>query len=259
MTSSPTIASRKRVLGLATLLTCLSVVGAAASGRAAAAEDQWEGLNRKVFVFNDTVDGKVLKPVAEGYVRVTPDPLQRGIGNLFANLRTPGTALNQFLQGKPKDGINDVGRFLLNSTVGVLGLIDVASRAGLAKHEEDFGQTFRVWGIGPGRFVMLPIFGPATTTDTVGRVLDTFTNPLVLISPTRDRYAFYAVDGIDTRADLLSAEGLISGDKYLFIRDAYLQRREYLVSDGTVEDDPFMDDDWDDEDYDDDYDDDLGD
>jgi phospholipid-binding lipoprotein MlaA len=259
MTSLRSFASHK-ALWLALRLTCLMAVGAAAPGLAAAAEDDWEGLNRKIFVFNDTLDGKILKPVAEGYVRVAPDPLQRGIGNLFDNLRTPATALNQFLQGKPRAGFSDVGRFLLNSTVGVVGLFDVASRAGLPKHDEDFGQTFRVWGLGPGRFVMLPFFGPATTTDTVGRVFDTFTNPVILVSPARDRYAIYAVDVLDTRADLLSIEGLISGDKYLFLRDAYLQRREYLASDGTDDEDPFMDEDWDDEDWEDEeYYDDVGD
>jgi phospholipid-binding lipoprotein MlaA len=173
---------------------------------------------------------------------------------VFENLGTPGTALNQFLQGKPGRGFSDVGRFLLNSTVGVVGIFDVASRAGLAKHEEDFGQTFRVWGAGPGRFVVLPFFGPSTTTDTFGRVFDTFTNPVILVTPLRDRIAIYAVDVIDTRADLLSVETLITGDRYLFIRDAYLQRRDYLAADGTVEDDPFLDEDWDDEDWDDDSD-----
>lgn len=237
----------------AALAISLAVAAVAVPVTVHGAEDPWENANRRVTTFNDAVDGAVLKPVAVGYDRIAPNPLQRGIGNLFDNLATPGIALNQFLQGKPRDGLNDVGRFLLNSTVGLVGLFDVASRAGLAKHEEDFGQTFRVWGAGPGRFVMLPFFGPATTTDAVGRVFDAFTNPLMLVTPLRDRYAFYAVDVIDTRADLLSAEALISGDRYLFIRDAYLQRREYLVTDGMIDDDPFMngdwDEDWDDEDY----------
>jgi phospholipid-binding lipoprotein MlaA len=229
------------------LLAGLAVVALSFPLAAAGAEDPWETANRRVAGFNDAIDGALLKPVAKSYDRVAPNPVQRGIGNVFENLTTPGIALNQFLQGKPRQGFSDVGRFVLNSTVGLVGLFDVASRAGLPKHEEDFGQTFRVWGIGDGRFVMLPFFGPATTTHAVGMVFDAFTNPLILVSPTRDRYALYAVNVIDSRAALLSAEALISGDRYLFIRDAYLQRREYLIADGMIEDDPFLDEDWDEE------------
>jgi phospholipid-binding lipoprotein MlaA len=235
MTSPPTFAS-----ALVVVLAILALAAPVAQG----AEDPWENANRRVAAFNDAIDGAVLKPVAQGYDRVAPNPLQRGIGNVFENLSTPGTALNQFLQGKPAQGFNDVGRFVLNSTVGLVGFFDVASRAGLAKHEEDFGQTFRVWGARPGRFVMLPFFGPSTTTHAVGRVFDAFTNPIILVTPLHDRYAIYAIDVIDTRADLLSAEALITGDRYMFIRDAYLQRREYLVADGMLEDDPFLDEDW---------------
>jgi phospholipid-binding lipoprotein MlaA len=237
---------------LAAVLTGLAVVATAVPAAGQSPEDPWENANRRVDAFNDTIDGAILKPVAKGYDRVAPSPVRRGVGNVFENLRTPGTALNQFLQGKPGRGFSDVGRFVLNSTVGVVGIFDVASRAGLAKHEEDFGQTFRVWGAGSGRFVVLPFFGPSTTTDAIGRVFDTFTNPVILVTPVRDRVAIYAVDVVDTRADLLSAEALITGDRYMFIRDAYLQRRDYLAADGVVEDDPFLDEDWDDEDWDDD-------
>ncbi|MFU8817215.1 MAG: VacJ family lipoprotein [Pseudomonadales bacterium] len=223
---------------------------------AQAQDDPWEPLNRRIFVVNDAVDRRVFRPVAKGYDRITPRPVRRGIGNVFENLRTPATALNQFLQGKPREGVSDVSRFLLNTTVGLAGFFDVASRSGLAKHEEDFGQTFRTWGVGSGPFMMVPFLGPATTTHAVGMVFDAFTNPLILVSPRRDQLALVAVDLIDTRADLLAVDQLISedADRYLFIRDAYLQRRQYLISDGQVDDDPFLDD-WDDDwDDDDDYD-----
>jgi phospholipid-binding lipoprotein MlaA len=201
--------------------------------------DPLEPANRKVFSFNDALDRWIVKPVARGYDKL-PDPIQRGLHNMFENLETPGTAINQFLQGKPNEGMSDLTRFLANSTFGLFGWFDVATKGGVPKHEEDFGQTFAVWGIGSGPFVMLPGLGPSTTTDTVGNVLDWFTNPVNLINPERDRYIVRGVDLIDTRAELLSVEQLMSGDRYLFMRDAYLQRREFLINDGVVEEDPFL-------------------
>jgi phospholipid-binding lipoprotein MlaA len=231
-------------------LACLAV--AAAPRTQADNVDPLEPVNRKVFWVNDTADRWVIRPVAKGYDRFVPGPLKRGVHNVLVNLGTPAVALNQFLQGKPRQGASDTGRFLLNSTVGILGLFDVASRGGLPRHDEDFGQTFGVWGIGSGPFLMLPARGPATVTDAVGSVLDFFTNPLNLITPSRDRYVAIGVDALDTRVQLLSVDGLISGDPYLFMRDAYLQRRQFLINDGLIEDDPFLDDfddDYDDEDY----------
>jgi phospholipid-binding lipoprotein MlaA len=236
------------------LALLLAVIAFAAVPVQAETQDPLEPVNRKVFRFNDALDRWILKPVARGYDRL-PDPMKRGIGNVFENLSTPGTAVNQFLQGKPREGLSDTTRFLVNSTFGLLGWFDVATRGGLAKHNEDFGQTFAVWGIGSGPFVMLPALGPSTTTDTVGRFLDFLTDPINLINPDRDRYIVRGVGLVDTRAGLLGAEKAISGDRYLFIRDAFLQRREFLIRDGLVEDDPFLDDF---DEFEDEYEDDLG-
>lgn len=224
---------------LSTLLAGMLVLAAAP---ATAAEDPWEPVNRKIFAFNDTVDRWVLRPVARGYDRATPQPVKRGIGNFFDNLGTPVVALNQVLQGKPKRGLGDFTRFLVNSTIGIGGIFDIARRNGLPRHDEDFGQTLAVWTGGQGPFLTIPFRGPATTTHAAGMILQGFTSPLLLISPNRDRLIVGAVDLIDTRASLLSTERMVSGDRYLFIRDAYLQNREYEIKDGDIEEDPFLDD-----------------
>lgn len=225
--------------GCRVMILALGVVCAAP---AAAQEDPFEPMNRKIFAFNDTVDGWVLRPVARGYDRATPKPVKRSIGNFFDNLYTPVVAVNQVLQGKPKRGLEDITRFLVNSTVGIGGLFDIAGRNGLPRHDEDFGQTLAVWTGAQGPFLTLPFRGPATTSHAVGMVFDAFISPLRLLSPNRDRMIVMAVDIVDTRAGLLSTERLISGDRYLFIRDAYLQNRQYQVDDGAMDEDPFMDD-----------------
>lgn len=209
--------------------------------------DDWEGLNRKIFSFNDFFDRMFLKPIAKTYRNVVPSPVRRGVSNAFNNIDTPATVLNQFLQGKPREGFSDTGRFLVNSTLGIAGLFDVASRMGLPKHQEDFGQTFGVWGADSGNHVVLPFRGSSTVRDTFGMVLDAFTNPLRFISPTETQLAVTGLYFTDVRVDLLAAESLMgeSGDAYLFQRDAFLQRREYLVLDGKVEsEDPFLSDEW---------------
>jgi len=203
--------------------------------------DPWQGTNRKIFKFNDGLDRWVLKPVARGYDRLLPSFVKRGVGNFFTNLGTPAVALNQLLQGKPGKAAADTGRFLLNSTAGVFGLVDVAAANGLPPNDEDFGQTFVVWGAPNGPFVTIPFRGPATVTHAAGMVLDFFTNPVRLVSPARDRYLLNGLDIVDNRASLLPTESLITGDKYLFLRDAYLQSREFLINDGILEDDPFLD------------------
>ena len=210
--------------------------------------DPWEGLNRKVFAFNDFLDRWVLKPVARGYKKIVPVPVRRSIGNAFRNIETPGTAINQFLQGKTRDGFSDTGRFLVNTTLGIVGFFDVASRMGFPKHQEDFGQTFGRWGVGSGNHVFLPFRGSSTVRDTFGMVLDSFVNPMRFISPVEVQYGTYAVYLTDIRVDLLAAETLMNqtGDVYLFQRDAFLQRREYLVHDGeSEEEDPFLSEDYD--------------
>lgn len=220
----------------------LVMAGLAAPMEAQTPGDPWQPVNRKIYQFNDTVDRWVLKPVAQGYDRITPDPVQRAIGNVFDNANTPIVAVNQLLQGKPKRALSDLTRFLVNTTVGIGGIFDIAARNDLPRHNEDFGQTFAVWTGGQGPFVTLPFRGPATTTHVVGMVCELFTSPLLLLSSRREVLIVGAVDVVDNRAALLSSEQLLSGDRYLFIRDAYLQSRDYEIHDGQIEDDPFLDD-----------------
>lgn len=203
--------------------------------------DPWIGMNRSLWDFNDFLDRILLEPIARGYRVVMPDLLEEGVSNFFDNLQVPGTALNQLLQGKPGKTASDVGRFAFNSTFGVLGVFDVASGLGLPQHEEDFGQTLAVWGIPQGPFFMIPIRGPSTVTHAGGMIVDGLTNPIRFIDNVRVRNTTYGLYFLDLRKRLLSAEVLISGDEYLFLRDAFLQRRDFLINDGVIEDDPFLD------------------
>ncbi len=205
------------------------------------AADPFQGFNRGTFAFNEFADRLVLRPVAAAYGAVMPDLAERGVHNALENLSQPVVAINQLLQDKLDLAANDAARFLLNSTVGLVGLIDVAAQFGLPAHKEDFGQTLGVWGVPQGPFLMLPLLGPSSSTTAAGSVLAMLFKPTTWISDTTARYAIAAVGVVDTRAQLLEADGLVTGDRYTFIRDAYLQRRAYLQADGVV-DDPFLDD-----------------
>jgi len=200
--------------------------------------DPWEGFNRGVFAFNDTIDGAVVKPLAKGYKAVTPDVVETGVSNVFSNLGEVGNIVNGLLQFKIGQASNDTGRLLINSTFGLAGLFDVAKHMGLEKGTgEDFGQTLAAWGVDSGPYIVLPFLGPTTLRDGVGLPADSYLNPVTHIDHVPTRNTTFATELLDTRASLLGAEGAISGDKYSFIRDAYLQRREYLINDGQVEDD----------------------
>lgn len=203
--------------------------------------DPWIGMNRSLWAFNDVLDRALLRPIAQGYRAITPDLVEEGVSNFFDNLQVPGTALNQLLQGKPRETVSDLGRFAVNSTVGVLGVFDVSTGLGLPQHEEDFGQTLAVWGIPQGPFFVIPIRGPATVTQAGGTFVDALTNPIRYVRNVRVRNVIYGFYFLDLRKRLLTAEVLISGDEYLFIRDAFLQRRDFLIRDGVFEEDPFMD------------------
>ncbi len=205
--------------------------------------DPWQGFNRKVYRFNDRVDRTVLRPIAVRYKRVVPDPLETGVHNFFTNLRGPSVFLNQLLQGKPKRAGADLGRFVLNSTVGIGGMIDVASEVGLGAHEEDFGQTFARWRIPSGPFVVLPLWGASSVRDFGGNIVDGFFYPPRFIESIAGKIVTYGVDLLDSRAQLVGADRLVSGDRYLFYRDAYLQRRNYLIHDGRIVD-SFLDEDF---------------
>ena len=219
---------------LAATAAATVLAGCATSGNP---KDPIEGYNRAMFSFNETVDKAVIKPVAQGYNYVTPQPVQTGVSNFFGNLADIWTSVNNLLQGKPGDALSDAGRVLINSTVGILGLFDVATPMGLEKHEEDFGQTLGRWGVGDGAYVVLPILGPRTVRDTVGLAADIYTDPVRDADAHRGyRNTAIALRAIDTRADLLKAEDALEAaalDKYAYVRDAYLQHRRSAIYDGN--------------------------
>ena len=198
--------------------------------------DPLEGLNRKIFAFNETADRYVLKPVAKGYQAVTPSIVDQSIENFFNNIGEIKSLGNDILQGKPKNAAVDVGRLVINTTVGVLGIFDVATHIGLERQAEDFGQTLAVWGLESGPYIMLPLLGPSTVRDGAGFAVDSYTSVEGNIDPERARYYMTALDIVQGRAKLMSSEELISGDRYSFIKDAYLQRREFLINDGELQD-----------------------
>jgi phospholipid-binding lipoprotein MlaA len=206
-------------------------------------QDPWESWNRGVYKVNDKLDRAVAKPVARGYVRVVPRFMRTGISNFFDNLDTPTVMINDALQGKFGASANDLGRFLLNSTFGLGGLFDPATSAGLNKNNEDFGQTLGHWGVHPGPFVELPFLGPSDLRDAPAKLVDTYTNPKQYIRNTDVKYGLWGLSLVDTRTRLLPLDDTLQHvfDPYAFIRDAYLQRRAYLVSDGKVTEEPLVD------------------
>jgi len=208
-------------------------------------DDPWEGFNRKVFAFNEVIDRYALKPAARGYRFITPDPVQTSVGNFFYNLGEPRTVLNSLLQGKGTNASVATGRFLINTTVGIGGLFDVASRMEITGREEDFGQTLAVWGAGEGAYLVLPLLGPSTVRDTAGLPADMYSYPTTYVEDDEVRLSLTALRVIDTRAGLLDQEELIRGDRYSFIRDTWLQQRRFEVSDGQQGEDPFVSDDFD--------------
>jgi phospholipid-binding lipoprotein MlaA len=201
-------------------------------------QDPWESWNRGVYKVNDKLDHAVARPVARTYVRAVPAPARTGVSNFFSNLRTPRDMINDALQGKFLAAGNDLARFLLNTTVGVGGLLDPATAVGLDHNNEDFGQTLGVWGVHPGPFLELPLLGPSDLRDGPARIVDAYTNPETYIAAWDIKIPVYALDLVDVRTSLLSLDDTLKNvfDPYAFIRDAYLQRRAYLVSDGKVPD-----------------------
>ncbi|MDG1494714.1 MAG: VacJ family lipoprotein [Porticoccaceae bacterium] len=220
---------------LATILLSLPLLS---SSLQAEEQDSFEGFNRNMFYFNDKVDQYALRPLAVAYTEVMPNPLEQGVANVFSNLNEVTNVVNDLLQGKFKQAGHDGGRFLINSTIGMAGLFDVAERAGLSKSDgEDFGQTLAVWGVGEGPYLMLPLVGPSTLRDAPSALIDNLTNPLSHSDDVRLRNSARALDLLTTRVSLLAVDEIASGDRYLFVRDVYLQRNRYLVNDGVIEDD----------------------
>ncbi len=197
----------------------------------------WRGCTQVTDKFNDKGDRILLKPLARGYQKFVPEIVRFALGNAFGNIDDVNNSINNLLQGKVGASGSDVVRILVNSTIGVGGLLDPASKMGLKKHTEDFGQTLTVWGLPRGPYLVLPFLGPSTVTDALARPVNTAADPLRYLHPVDHRNVLLATRLVDQRAGLLAAERAVFGDPYLFIRDAYLQRRDYLVNDGKVVDD----------------------
>lgn len=219
------------------VLTVMLAVAAAARAEdsgGAGEHDPWESFNRAMFSFNDSVDRWVLEPVATGYDYVVPDPVERSISNFFQNLRVPINSVNGFLQGKPANGASDLGRFTVNTTIGLAGFFDPATHFGLERHDEDFGQTLAVWGVPAGPYVVWPVYGASTLRDTGGAAVDTAMSimPFFLESyVTIGARVFETVNARSlVREDVENARGAAL-DFYSFVRNAYLQRRETLIRD----------------------------
>jgi phospholipid-binding lipoprotein MlaA len=200
--------------------------------------DPWEPVNRKIFAFNDTADRYLLKPVAKGYQKITPDPVETGIRNFFSNVGEVPIIINDLLQLEFAEAGNDTGRFVINTTVGLAGIFDVASKMGLPKNTQDFGLTMAHWGVKSGPYVVVPFLGPFTVRDGFGAIVNSQADLLFnAVDHVPTRNTLWGTKLVDGRASLLAAESLISGDRYTFLRDVYLQQRDFLVNDGVVEDD----------------------
>ena len=200
--------------------------------------DPLEGINRVFYELNfNLLDPVIIKPIAIIYDQTTPKPVRRVLRNFFSNLDEVPSLVNNVLQGKFGQAGNNAGRFLMNTTIGLGGFFDVAGKAGLQPGEdEDFGQTLAVWGIPAGPYLMLPFFGPSTLRDAPSNFVDSLFDPFSYNNQLSVRVAIKGIDLIALRADLLGIDDVISGDEYLFIRDVYLQNREYVISDGAIED-----------------------
>ncbi len=201
-------------------------------------KDPYEGFNRAMFTVNEGLD-VVIKPIAQGYDAAAPLPVKAGIGNFFGNIWDVLTAVNNLLQGKGQQGMSDIGRVLINSTIGIGGVFDIASEMGLEKHTEDFGQTLGVWGVGDGPYFYWPLIGPRTTRDTFGWMVDSAMDPVWYVSDVPLRNSLVGVRFIDLRASLLPTDKIVEQaafDKYNYIRDAYLQNRQSEIRDGKGDD-----------------------
>ncbi|WP_119395018.1 MlaA family lipoprotein [Salinibius halmophilus] len=205
------------------------------------AADPLEPFNRKIHQFNDFFDRILLKPAAVGYQQVTPKVVDDGITNVFENLGEPRNAVNNLLQAKPSASGVSIGRFAINSTIGLAGFFDPANQIGWREKPEDFGQTLAVWGVGSGPYIVLPLFGPSTLRDGLAGIPDSALSPLPYAYGALDAawyvpLAVTGVDAIDSRADVLTLEALLTGDRYVAMRDFYLENRAFEIADGKVED-----------------------
>ncbi|REE21123.1 MULTISPECIES: VacJ family lipoprotein [unclassified Paraburkholderia] len=229
-----------RIGGARAFQACKLAVGAALLAGCTTVQtptkgDPLEGLNRTIFTVNDKLDQYALKPVAKGYVFITPQPVRDSVTNFFSNIGDVYIAANNLLQLKITDGVEDIMRIVINTVFGVGGLFDVATLAKLPKHDNDLGLTLGHYGVPAGPYLVLPLFGPSTVRDAVGSIGNYYVNPLSYIHPDGLSWALYGLNVVNTRANLLNASDVLEGaalDKYSFVRNAYLQRRQYLLSDG---------------------------
>ena len=199
-------------------------------------EDPFESTNRIVFEISDDLDTMIIRPVAEIYRDVTPRFIKNSVTNFFYNLSEVDTIINQLLQGKIVLAGQDSLRFLINSTIGIVGFVDVATRVGFERHDEDFGQTLGYWGVPAGPYVFLPLIGPSTIRDSFSKPTSWFLSGNFSVSDEEAKIFINLLDAVETRERLLVAEKLIVGDKYEFVKSVYLQTRNDLVFDGEVED-----------------------
>ncbi|MBD3669395.1 MAG: VacJ family lipoprotein [Gammaproteobacteria bacterium] len=231
--------SSKSIFHRVGLLLAVMMLLSACAGTARKATDErdpWESMNRSIYHFNDRFDYYVFNPVARGYQAVTPRWLDDGVTNFFNNLGDVPNSLNNLLQGKSLAAVSDIGRICINSTIGLLGFIDVATPMGLERHKEDFGQTMAVWGIAEGPYLVLPILGPSSVRGSAGWVGDFMTEPYYYVKDGNTYYGYMLIDAIDIRADLLGASRILeqaSFDPYSFHRETYFQRRRNLIHDGN--------------------------
>ena len=235
--------------GIGALALCLTLLsGCSSSPNIASVElgpdprDPYQSFNRKVYSFNNVVDKNVLIPVVKGYEAVTPDIVEKGVSNFFSNLSDMNNFLNHSLQLKPIKAATDLGRLVINSTIGLGGLVDVASKFGMYQESEDLGQTLGYWGVSPGPYLVLPLLGPSTLRDASATAINISASPIERYDPVAGQLSITALELIDLRHQLGDFDSLISGDPYVFVREAYLQRREYKINDGVLGDDEDFDD-----------------
>jgi phospholipid-binding lipoprotein MlaA len=235
----PTFCSRpargRPRLALAALCAALPLAAASA---ASTPHDPLEKLNRATYAFNDALDRMLARPAARAYRKVVPEPVRTALGNFVANLNYPVVMVNDALQAKFKDAGSDVVRLVLNTTIGIGGLFDPATKMGFAAHDEDFGQTLGHWGVPPGPYLVLPLVGPSDFRDAPARYVDTYATPYTYVKSKKTEYALYGLTLLDRRVALLSADSAVRNayDPYVFVRNAYVAHREYLVRDGNVPD-----------------------
>ena len=223
-----------RVLLVAALAA--AVAGCASTGEERDPRDPWEPLNRGIYTFNDKLDQYLARPIATGYQKAVPGEIRLRVRNFIGNIADPFIGANNFLQGNFEDGVSDWARFAFNTTIGLFGIHDIATDMGYEKHNEDFGQTFGRWGAGSGPYLVLPVLGSSTLRDGIGWGFDFYTDPLNETEPFAVHWGLVTLRLVQTRADLLDASRILEEaalDKYVFQRDAYLQRRRSLIYDGS--------------------------